>query len=41
MHNKIDGKVQVCNYSCSGDLDLEFHDKAVPVTFSTASTSLS
>lgn len=38
---KIEVKVQMHNYSCSGDLNLEFHDKAVPVTLSTASMSLS
>lgn len=38
---KIEGKVQMHNYSCSGDINLEFHDKAVPLTLSTASMSLS
>lgn len=37
----VEGKVQMYNYSCSRDLNLEFHDKAVPVTLSTASMSLS
>lgn len=38
---KIEGKVQMHNYSCSGDLNLESLDKGVPVTLSTASVSLS
>lgn len=38
---KVECKVQMLNYSCSGDLNLEFHDKTVPVTLSTASMSLS